>query len=120
MPPQILTFTLGSGAPAGASITANGQFFWTPANVPQTNSITIVVTDNGMPAASASRTFTIIVNAPPQLTGASISGNQFTLNWQTIDGENYQIEYKDNLAAPNWTPLGDSDFCQRRTCHGDQ
>jgi hypothetical protein len=107
-PPQTLTFTLGLGAPAGANITANGQFTWTPTNAPATNSINIVVTDNGTPNLSATQSFAVTVNPPPQLTGAAISGNQFTLGWQTVAGQNYQIEYKDNLAAPSWILLGNS------------
>ncbi len=46
------------------------------------------------------------ITAPQQLTGASANGNQFNLRWQTVAGQNYQIEYKDDLAAPDWTPLG--------------
>src|SRR5581483_7117703 len=46
LPPQTLTFTLGAGAPAGASITAAGGFQWTPTNAPATNTIFVTVTDN--------------------------------------------------------------------------
>ncbi len=45
---------------------------------------------------------------PQQLAGASVNGNQFRLSWQTTVGQSYQIEYKDNLATPVWTPLGGS------------
>jgi hypothetical protein len=105
-PPQTLTFSLGSGAPSGASIMSNGQFTWTPTTAPSTNSISVIVTDNGTPNLSATQTFTVTVYSPPQLGSASISGNQFTLSWQTIAGQNYQVEYKDNLNASSWTPLG--------------
>jgi hypothetical protein len=44
---------------------------------------------------------------PPQLAAATVNGNQFHLSWPTIAGLAYQLEYKDNLAAPAWTPLGD-------------
>ncbi len=72
-PPQTLTFTLGSGAPLGATITANGLFAWTPtaAQAPSTNLITVTVTDNGVPALSNSKSFTVVVyapNTPPVLT----------------------------------------------------
>ena len=72
-PPQTLTFTLGSGAPAGATITTNGIFAWTPtaAQAPSTNSITVTVTDNGVPALSSSQSFAVVVyppNTPPVLT----------------------------------------------------
>jgi hypothetical protein len=65
-----------------------------------------VVTDNGTPNLSATQTFTVTVNTPPQLAGAGAGGNQFTLSWQTAVGQSYQIEYKDSLTAPTWTPLG--------------
>jgi len=74
LPPQALTFTLEPGAPAGAQINAtNGLFTWTPneAQGPGTNSITVRVTDDGSPTASATATFTVIVNevnTPPSLT----------------------------------------------------
>lgn len=63
-PAQTLTFTLDPGAPAGSSIQAtNGLFTWTPsrAQSPSTNSLTVRVTDNGLPALSATRTFTVVV-----------------------------------------------------------
>jgi hypothetical protein len=35
-----------------------------------------------------------------------VSGANFTLNWSSTIGLNYQIQYKDDLAASNWTSLG--------------
>ncbi|MBI3851739.1 MAG: tandem-95 repeat protein [Verrucomicrobia bacterium] len=60
-----LTFSLGTNAPAGASInSSNGVFTWTPteAQGPGTNVITVTVTDNGSPNQSDSKNFTVIVN----------------------------------------------------------
>jgi hypothetical protein len=62
-------------------------------------------------AAAANYTFsyvegTLTVVARPDLAGISVSGNQFTLTWPTIVGQNYQVEYKDSLGDPAWTPLG--------------
>src|SRR5205823_5723823 len=57
VPAQVLTFTLDPGAPAGASIDpVTGLFTWTPieAQGPSTNSVTIRVTDDGIPVANAS------------------------------------------------------------------
>jgi uncharacterized protein (UPF0179 family) len=47
MPPQTLTFSLGPGAPSGASITGAGAFTWTPteAQGPNVYSINITVSD---------------------------------------------------------------------------
>ncbi len=65
-PPQTLTFSLGPGAPAGASITPGGLFTWIPAaaQAPSTNLITVTVTDNGVPPLSDSASFTVVVYAP--------------------------------------------------------
>ena len=47
VPPQTLTFSLGSGAPSGASITSGGAFSWTPteAQGPGSYVIRIIVSD---------------------------------------------------------------------------
>jgi PKD repeat protein len=73
-PPNALTFSLDSGAPAGAAIDASsGAFSWTPdeAQGPGSHPVTIRVTDNGNPAASDHETITVTVsevNQPPVLT----------------------------------------------------
>ena len=71
-PPQILTFSLGTGAPTGASITTNGVFSWTPtaAQAPSTNTLSVIVTDSGVPQMSATNSFSVVVyppNTPPVL-----------------------------------------------------
>jgi VCBS repeat-containing protein len=70
----VLTYSLGAGAPAGASIdSSTGLFTW---SVPRTQvvgfyQITVHVTDAGTPALSATRTFTVevkeLTNTPPTL-----------------------------------------------------
>lgn len=72
-PAQALTFSLDSGAPAGASINASsGVFNWTPteAQGPGIYSVTVRVTDSGSPVLSDSETISITVtetNAAPVL-----------------------------------------------------
>jgi uncharacterized protein (DUF697 family) len=63
IPTNRLSFTLDPGAPSGARITRNGQFSWTPsrAQALSTNPITVRVTDNGLPALSDTKTFTVVV-----------------------------------------------------------
>jgi RHS repeat-associated protein len=62
-----LTYSLASGAPAGAAITifkgTNFFFRWQPtrAFAETTNLITVIVTDNGVPPLSANQTFAVIV-----------------------------------------------------------
>ncbi|PWU16996.1 MAG: hypothetical protein C5B50_12210 [Verrucomicrobia bacterium] len=64
IPANILTFRLGPNPPRGASINAsNGVFSWTPDSTqgPSTNTITVIVTDNGQPPLSATQQFVVIV-----------------------------------------------------------
>ncbi len=65
IPVQTLTFSLGPGAPAGASITPAGLFSWTPTSSqgPGSYQITIRVTDNGSPNLSDTETITVKVTA---------------------------------------------------------
>jgi hypothetical protein len=69
--PNGVTFSLGTAAPAGASVTTNGVFSWTPAcsQGSTTNLITIWVTDYGSPPMSNSITFIVTV---PECIQASI------------------------------------------------
>jgi hypothetical protein len=64
LPANSLAFSLGGGAPAGASInSATGQFSWAP-TVAQAgiHSITVRATDNGTPSLSDYETITVAVN----------------------------------------------------------
>ncbi len=107
-PPQTLTFTL-TNAPVGAQIGAtSGAFTWTPTTAPATNSFTVVVADNGTPNLGATRSFTV-VTAPipvPMPGSQALNGNQFTFSWNTVAGQQFQVEIKDDLSDANWTPIG--------------
>ncbi len=76
-----ITFSLGSTVPAGASITTNGVFDWTPkcAQGSTTNTITVWATDSGTPPQSNSMTFSVIV---PECIEASV-GNTVMLAGST-------------------------------------
>ncbi len=105
-----LSFSLQGAVPAGAQIgTLSGLFTWTPTQpqTPSTNVITVRVTDNGAPPASATRAFTVIVAPPPQLTGITrpVAGS-LSLTCSTIPGKTYRVEYKNDLHAGPWQPLG--------------
>lgn len=106
---QSLTFSL-SNAPAGASINAtSGAFQWTATNAiaPGTNVITVRVTDNGTPTMSDAKNFSVFVSSLPQFTGVVLGGNgQFQLTFNTLPGQNYQIQYKTNLTDATWISLG--------------
>jgi hypothetical protein len=106
-PPQALSFTLTT-FPAGATIdSASGLFNWAPTagQTPSTNAITVRVQDNGVPSMSDSRTFTVFVVTPPQIT-LSKAGTEVTVTFGTVAGEQYQVEYNDALRETGWQLLG--------------
>ncbi len=107
-PPQTLTFSLGSGPPAGASITSGGLFTWTPtdAQTPSTNIITVTVTDNGVPPLSDTNTFDVIVTGAMRITAFNRSGNSFTLTWNSQAGQTYRVSYKNSLTQTLWQQFG--------------
>jgi hypothetical protein len=81
VPQQTLCFSLGAGAPLGATINSvSGEFRWTPASGPGTNAVSVVVSDNGVPSLSATQTFRVTVWLPPTL-GVQVSGTQLQLSW---------------------------------------
>lgn len=75
--PKILTYSLDSGAPSGASVNpTNGIFTWTPSEAqgPGVYDITVRVTDNSSSPQSDAKTFQVTVNEvnqPPVLTSIS-------------------------------------------------
>jgi len=42
----------------------------------------------------------------PVPVSIQISGTNIFLNWSAVPGQTYQLEYKDDLTAPTWTPMG--------------
>ncbi len=105
-PPQILTYSLSS-APAGASIgLTNGIFEWRPQMVqsPSTQSVSVVVSDDGLPALSSTRSFSIDVHQPamPGITSPTITNDMFSF-WISGDaGPDYSVLYATNLAEGIW------------------
>lgn len=76
---QTLTYSL-VGAPAGASIDpASGVFTWTPteAQGPGQYTFDVRVTDNGVPALSASETITVTVNEVVKTIAGSVDLQDF-------------------------------------------
>ena len=74
--PKTMTYTLDPGAPSGAAINpTTGVFSWTPSvgQGPATYNVTVRVTDNGTPNQSATKTFTVTVNAPPRINAHPMS-----------------------------------------------
>jgi transposase-like protein len=100
--------------PAGAAIDASGIITWTPSQTqsPSTNTITTLVTNTDPydlinPHLSATNSFTVFVQAPPQLLIESItlSADTATLKWGVIVGQNYRLQYRDSILGTNWNDL---------------
>jgi hypothetical protein len=125
LPAQVLTFTLLPTPPAGAGITSGGAFTWTPTAV-GTNTISVRVTDNGVPAENDTETITVEVLDAPNFSNSVINGNKVELTWGTRAGKQYAIDYKDDLNAATWTPfwtntaLGNSLSFTNATTNGAQ
>ena len=103
LPAQVLTFSLGSGAPTGANLdTSSGVFTWTPtAQSPGTNAITIRVVDNGAPSLSATQSFTLFVTTAIHITDIhKVDATHLSITCETQSGKNYQVEYSDELTTP--------------------
>src|SRR5262249_27396754 len=127
-PGQTITYSLGSGAPAGAAIDAHtGVFTWTPDPYASTGTypMTITATDNGSPPLGDSRTFTLNVlpvNHAPSLAPISpLTVNEgslltFTAKATDLDIPPQAITYSLGPGAPagavidpqtgafSWTP----------------
>ena len=103
-----LVFSLGAGAPAGASVNQSGVFNWRPTlpQAPGTNTITVTVTDSGVPSLSASRSFTVTVFPPPRLGNASMVNHSLIFSVPTLNSQQYQVEYTDQLGSNLWNPIG--------------
>ncbi|HMC28775.1 MAG TPA: Ig-like domain-containing protein, partial [Verrucomicrobiae bacterium] len=106
-PADQLTYSLGQ-APAGAEIDSlSGMFTWTPAleQANSTNQITVIVTDDGSPPLSDSRSFTVVVRPPPLIHAISFSGSSVALVWSAISGTGYGVQYKSSFDEIGWTDL---------------
>ena len=103
---QILAYSLGAGAPAGASIhPSTGVFTWTPAEAdgPGTFPVTVRVTDNGLPPLFAERTVQLTVSeanvapvlaAIPAGTGRVGTMLTFTLSASDVDLPKQELRYE--------------------------
>ena len=103
IPPQTLTYSLFS-APAGASINTNsGVFIWRPviAQSPSTQTVAVVVSDNGVPTMSDTQSFTVTVTQPvrPTLNFVSITNDQFGFWINGDTGPDYTIQFSTNLVS---------------------
>jgi len=107
VPAQAFNFNL-INPPSGAALNTNtGVFNWRPivAQSPSTQTVSVVVSDSGVPVMSATQYFTITVARPisPVLGSVSNTNGQFGF-WVTGDvGPDYTIQISTNLM--NWSSL---------------
>ena len=106
-PAQTLTFSLLT-APANAAINSNsGVFTWRPtiAQSPSTQTVAVVVSDNGTPIMSATQSFTVTVIKPsvPALNAGSITNGKFGFWINGDSGPDYTILASTNLTS--WNPI---------------
>lgn len=107
--PVDLTFSISPGAPPDSVIDpATGVFTWlTPSDsLDSTNSITVVVSDNGTPERTASRTFTARVVSRTLKFSQTDSNGNMSLSWNTVAGRKYQVQFKSDLSDATWTDFG--------------
>jgi hypothetical protein len=106
-PPQTLVFSLPKGPTNAVINSASGALTWRPtiAQAPSTNAFSVVVTDNGTPALSATQSFSVLVLSPakPALTNMAGNGRQFSFTIGGSSGPDYTVLMSSNLF--NWTPL---------------
>jgi len=108
IPTNTLTFSLIS-PPSGMTINTNtGAISWSPteAQGPSTNTITVIVTDDGSPNLSDTKSFTVTVNGPPPfIQGIEVTNGMAILSCQTVPGQTYRLQCKGAFTETNWTDL---------------
>jgi hypothetical protein len=85
-----------------------GQFTWTPTAVQAqtTYTITVKVTDDGVPPLSDSGSFAVLVTAGLRINSIALVGETLTLAWDSVPGKTYQMQRADSLMSGSWTDLG--------------
>lgn len=109
IPTNTLTFSLDPmNAPAGAEINAtSGVFTWavSGADAHTTNHITVRVTDDGVPVLEDTQTLVLTVMAGLVIESIAVSNDLVTITWSAIAGQNYRLQHKGSIEAPDWEEL---------------
>ncbi len=103
---RCLTYSL-LNAPTNASISTNGIITWTNAVPPGIAArFTTLVSDNGLPPASATNTFTIFVTPLPAITNVTVTATNVVLHWSAPTNDQFKVQWTTNLAPVIiWTPF---------------
>jgi len=108
VPANNVSFSLDPGGPPTASVGASdGVFSWTPvdADAGTTNAITIRATDDGVPILDGTQTFSVIVVGRPFIQSITLSNNLPILDWSSISGQTYRLQYTPLLDGSAWSNL---------------
>jgi hypothetical protein len=102
-PPQTIAFTLQNGQTNAILGSSSGAFAWRPtiAQSNTTNTMSIIATDNGSPALSATQSFTVTVLRPaqPNLQSVSLGGSAIQFQVTGDAGPDYLIQASTNLVT---------------------
>jgi hypothetical protein len=111
VPAQTLTYVLTSTV-AGTNVptinTNTGVITWAPtlAQSGTSNTITTLVTDNGVPPLSATNTFAVIINPLPAISSVIYTNGGFLLKWFAPTNDQFRVDWTTNLAPVIlWTPF---------------
>jgi hypothetical protein len=111
VPAQTLVYSISSTV-AGTNVptinTNTGVINWTPtaAQAGTSNTITTIVTDNGVPPLSATNSFSVIVNPVPPISGVAYTNGGFLLTWFAPTNDIFQVQFTDSLFPVTWTNIG--------------
>jgi hypothetical protein len=105
VPVQTLTFSLLTG-PSGSAVDGSGNFTWRPTVgfAGTSNSVQVVVTDNGTPNLSATNSFSVIVNplTAPVSSAPAYAGGSFSVSVSGQAGPDYELQGTTNLIGGVW------------------
>jgi hypothetical protein len=103
LPAQTLTFSLLTGPTNAAINSSSGVFSWRPiiAQSPSTQTVAVVVADNGTPIMSATQSFTATVTQPaaPSLNTISNTPGKFGFWINGDTGPDYTVQVSTNLTS---------------------
>ncbi|HXP60460.1 MAG TPA: hypothetical protein VN829_08215, partial [Dongiaceae bacterium] len=107
LPYQTLAFSL-LNAPTNAAVNStNGLFTWRPAaaQAGTTNSLSVIVTDNGTPSLSATQAFSVVVNklSAPVLAQTTTTNGLLAVHVSGDFGLDYSVQASTNLV--NWATV---------------